>query len=369
MADIDIQVDHCRTRQQRLLAEMQRFGLEAVAVQRSEHVQWLAGPRYAWTFEPAAVLWADGRLTLVAPNERPPVSAADDVVTYEAQWLCTLRNDQRQASSVALLKSLVDRKKPKRVGIEFSCFAPHLSQGLAAEWHDIEPTLFDLRRRKEPDEMARLRRAIAATGEMYARAREIVLPGISELEVFNELQATAVESLGEMLTGAGNDYASGEMGGPPRDRAAQDGDLYILDLGPACRGYFADNCRTLAVNHRPTDEQRRAADHVCEALAIVQRMVRPGVSCREVFTAVAAHLETCDLGEFPHHLGHGIGLFPHEAPHLNPLWDDTFRAGDVFTAEPGLYGPKLRAGIRLENDYLVTPDGVELLSDFPLGLS
>jgi Xaa-Pro dipeptidase len=73
-------------------------------------------------------------------------------------------------------------------------------------------------------------------------------------------------------------------------------------------------------------------------------------------------------GSFSHHLGHGIGLFPHEGPHLNPNWDDTFEVGDVFTAEPGLYTPELRAGIRLEQDYLVTENGVELLSDFPLEL-
>ena len=59
---------------------------------------------------------------------------------------------------------------------------------------------------------------------------------------------------------------------------------------------------------------------------------------------------------------------PHEAPHVNPNWDDTFAAGEVFTIEPGLYGDALRHGIRLENDYLVTEAGVELLTPFPLGL-
>jgi Xaa-Pro aminopeptidase len=71
---------------------------------------------------------------------------------------------------------------------------------------------------------------------------------------------------------------------------------------------------------------------------------------------------------FNHHLGHGIGLFPHEAPHLNPHWDDTLEVGEVFAAEPGLYAPELKAGMRIENDYLVTATGVELLSDFPLEL-
>jgi Xaa-Pro dipeptidase len=61
-------------------------------------------------------------------------------------------------------------------------------------------------------------------------------------------------------------------------------------------------------------------------------------------------------------------LFPHEGPHLNPNWDDTFAVGDVFTAEPGLYGPELHAGMRIENDYVVTETGVENLCDFPLEL-
>ena len=69
-----------------------------------------------------------------------------------------------------------------------------------------------------------------------------------------------------------------------------------------------------------------------------------------------------------HHLGHGIGLFPHEAPHLNPNWEDTFQEGEVFACEPGLYAPRFREGIRLENNYLVTKAGVELLSDFPMEL-
>ena len=67
-------------------------------------------------------------------------------------------------------------------------------------------------------------------------------------------------------------------------------------------------------------------------------------------------------------LGHGFGLFPHETPHLNPRWDDAFEEGDVFAAEPGLYGPELKAGIRLEQNYRLTADGVERLTSFPLEL-
>jgi Xaa-Pro aminopeptidase len=102
--------------------------------------------------------------------------------------------------------------------------------------------------------------------------------------------------------------------------------------------------------------------------AWIESEVRPGVRARYIFEQVQMRLDRAPVGVFNHHLGHGIGLFPHEAPHLNPHWDDEFEVGDVFTAEPGLYAPQLQAGLRLENAYLVTSTGVERLTDFPLEL-
>jgi Xaa-Pro dipeptidase len=241
---------------------------------------------------------------------------------------------------------------------------------LPGERVDFEPTLYRLRRRKDAHELARIRKAIAGTRRMYEVARQIIEPGISEIEVFNRLQAAAVEEFGEMLTGTGNDYQCGARGGPPRDgRLAQDGELYILDLGPAFRGYFADNSRAIAVNRRPTDEQQEARRHVLRVFDHVEKTVKPGKSCQELFHEAQTILNEAPVGVFNHHLGHGIGLFPHEGPHLNPHWDDTFEVGDVFTCEPGLYDEAvLRAGMRLENDYLVTETGVENLSPFPMEL-
>src|SRR5262249_50845952 len=190
--------------------------------------------------------------------------------------------------------------------------------------------------------------------------RQITEPGITEIEVFNRLQAAAVEEYGEMLTGTGNDYQCGARGGHPRkNRKAADGELYILDLGPAFRGYFSDNSRTIAVNRKPTDEQDTAWTWIMKGFQHIEKKARPGKNCQELFHEVQAILNKAPVGVFDHHLGHGIGLFPHEAPHLNPNWNDTFEVGDVFTCEPGLYDGRLRAGMRLENDYVVTENGIE----------
>jgi Xaa-Pro aminopeptidase len=345
---------------------MDQRQIDMVIVTQTEHVQWLAGPRLKWVFSPAAALSADGHLTLVCPREPAvEVAAADQIVTYPALWHGTLRNDQPRASSEALLDAVRSRPKPSRTGVEFSNCPRHLTAAWAGDIVDIEPDFYRLRRRKDADELACLRKAISGTEKMYQRAREIVRPGVSELEVFNQLQSVAVDEFGEMMTETGNDYQCGAPGGPPRDRQARAGELYILDLGPAYRGYFADNCRTIAVTEA-TDDQRRAWDYIERVFGHIEQCVRPGIRARPLFQEVQAMLDESPVGRFHHHLGHGIGLFPHEGPHLNPHWDDTFEVGDVFTAEPGLYdADRLKAGIRIENDYLVTEGGVELLSDFP----
>ena len=363
----------CRERQRRLIAVMVRRDLERVLLVQPEHVQYLTGFRTPHTLLRTAVaLDADGHCTLAAPNAAPDNVAADTVVTFEAQWHATLRQEQPRESSRVLSAALDGRPPVERLGVEFSTFGPHFQAAIGSatsQTSDVEPDLWQLRRNKDPDELAMIGRAIECTEAMYRRAREIIQPGITELEVFNQLHSAAVEVAGEPLTALGNDYQANSPGGPPRPRQAGAGELFVLDLGPAYRGYYADNCRTISVDGQPTDDQLKAWQAIVDTLDMVEQTVRPGTSCRQLFQTAQDMLDEYRPGAFFHHLGHAFGLFPHEGPHLNPNWDDTFEEGDVFTAEPGLYGPELKAGIRLEQNYRVTADGVQRLTSHPLELT
>ncbi len=357
-----LSIQHCRARQQRLCEAMATLKADRAILTTAENVQWLTGFRPHPLMRAVTVLQSSGDCTLIAPNTQPQHHAADEVRTYEAQWLSTLRQEQLRVAMTLVPKS------SQTTAIEFSAYGAGLADPCSAALIDVEPTIWNLRRRKDPDELAMLGHAISCTDAMYRKAREIIRPGISELEVFNQLHAAAVESAGEPLTALGNDYQSNARGGPPRRRLAQSGELMILDLGPAYRGYHADNCRTLSVDGRPTDEQLRARAVIMTIFDLVKSLVRPGESCRELFVRSKELLDEYEPDSFSHHLGHGIGLFPHEAPHLNPNWDDRFEEGDVFTVEPGLYNASLRAGIRIEENYLVIADGVHQLTTTPTEL-
>jgi Xaa-Pro aminopeptidase len=368
MTDYQLDPECCRLRQRRLIAEMQQLGCDVAILTLAEHVQWLTGIRYPWVLRSAVAILADGRAMLAAPNKSVESGAIDECVAFDAQTLCTLRNDQSERSLQALSRMVPRPGRRMRTGVEFSCFPRHFSGQDDEDRVNIEPAIHRLRRQKDDDELRMIRKAIKATQKMYEQARAIVAPGISELEVYNQLQAAAVEEFGEPPTATGNDYQCASPGGPPRpDRTACEGELYILDLGPAYRGYFADNCRTFAVRGI-SDEQHRAWETVMSVFQLVARSVKPGASARDLYAEAKDLLEHDARGSFPHHLGHGMGLAPHEPPYLNPNWDDRFQEGEVFTVEPGLYAPHLKCGLRIEQNYLVTSSGIELLSDFPADL-
>jgi len=354
-------------RQKRLLSVLAERKLDAVVLGASPHIYYLTAHLPFWQQFAGLILFGDGRSDLVAAKKVDGV-AADTVTTYEATWNSTQRQEQPELVASAMLGEL-SKRRAARIGIDSSAVSAMVALESGLDCNSVDADLWQLRRVKDPDELALMKVAIECCRAMYERAREIIEPGMAEIEVYSQLHAAAVQVAQEPLNPAnlGNDYACGERGGPPRKaRRAKAGELYILDLGPAYRGYFSDNCRTISVNRRPTDAQLQAWHIVTGVFPIIEKIAKPGAKCREIYGAIDDYYRKSVGQSFPHHLGHGIGLQPHESPHLNPRWDDTLLEGEVFTVEPGLYAPELAAGLRIENQYRVTETGVENLTPFPM---
>lgn len=351
-------LEGCLTRQQRLCALLVNAGIDAALITRRDHVHYLTG---FWTraILPAALLIkADGTTVLSLPGESEDELAADRIEIYESNRMATMVDNVAAASVLPLLPLL---EGLQRLGFDS---APHPGYAAGFKWVDLFPELLRQRRHKDADEVDLIRAAVAGCEAAYARAREMLKPGVTEISIYAQMYAAACETVGEPIGEMGNDFRSGAGGGSPRTRPAEDGELMPLDVSIVVRGYSCDLCRTFAVNGQPTDAQQQARDLIVAAIDWVEQNVRAGSSCKALYQAVFEQLDGKNGWSFGHHLGHGIGLFAHEAPRLNPNWDDTLEVGDVFTVEPGLYGGELNAGIRIEQNYLVTEAGLERLSGY-----
>lgn len=350
----------CRARQNELATWLKEVGLECAWISDPRHLMYLFN-EYGRSIHPSsAVVFSDGRSVLVRPDFHTDRVFSDETIGYSPSRLSTLIADPATEAG----RIVVDKMRAgASIGVDLIT-APSLIAGLSIR--DCGDKLRSMRRRKHPDEVAIIRRAILATEAGYAAVKQIIAPGVSELAVYEEFHRAAVESAGEAIGELGNDFRGGAMGGAPRQTPLVEGDLIPIDASVVLRHYNSDLCRTFAVSGTRSDLQAEAAEAVNAALAEAETMIKPGVSCAAVFQRLHELLDGWKGYRFPHHLGHGIGLNPHEAPRINPNWDDTFEVGDVFTLEPGVYGPALRAGIRTEQNYLLTHSGLERLSSFQL---
>jgi Xaa-Pro aminopeptidase len=232
-------------------------------------------------------------------------------------------------------------------------------------------TLADLRRQKDPDEIALLRRCMRATEAGHAWALANVRPGMTELDVYSGVSTACTQEAGRAVIVYGDFAVSPgpeRRGGPPTARVLEPGDLFILDFSVVIGGYRSDFTNTLAVGGRTSDDQRRLFDLCVAAMAAGERELRSGAACRTVYDAVRGAFDRAGMADyFPHHAGHGLGLTHPEAPFFVRQADETLCENDVVTLEPGLYVPGV-GGIRIEHNYLVTSAGFERLSNHRIRL-
>jgi Xaa-Pro aminopeptidase len=353
----------CRARQARLRTILEERKLDVALITDRRHVYYFTGFWCRPLYKPLVLIDRQGKTTISVPFAGEHEIAADEILTYESNRLCTLVDDQWNAALDRLRPRLASSQRLGGDGV-----IP-LTLGPMAACEDLRPAIWKLRRTKDADEFALLQCAIKATERAYQAAFDALEPGMTEVELFAVIQGAIAAAVGEYTGETGNDFQINSPGGPPRRRAGQTGEIAVLDLTVVLRGYNSDLSRSFVVGRKPSEPQLAAWQRIEQTFAALEAMIKPGVRCRQLFDLAVQMLDGYRGCKFGHHLGHGIGLCPHESPRLNPNWDDTFEIGDVFTMEPGLYSDELRAGMRIEHDYALTEAGLVRLSEFPSALA
>jgi Xaa-Pro aminopeptidase len=234
-----------------------------------------------------------------------------------------------------------------------------------AGWEVATAVLGPLRMRKDPEEVARLRRVAAAIDRVHAQVPSLLRAGRTEREVGRDIAALIGEEHDEVNFVI---VASGPNGASPHhetgERRLEDGDAVVVDIGGRRDGYCSDMTRDYVIGAGP--EGYRELHTVLEqAHAAAVAAVRPGVSAESVDRAARDVIDRAGHGaDFLHRTGHGIGLEEHEAPWIVAGDRTVLEPGMAFSIEPGIY-LEGRFGMRIEDIVVVTEDGAEVLNARP----
>lgn len=315
-----------------------------------------------------------------------------DFSQYDQILFYDFKEDVRNTSEEGDLYDLIEQFKTKvnypdktQLSIEPEPQPNNLNTTL------LNSLLAEMRGIKTPEEIDLLRKAVKISALGQAEVMKAIQPGMSEMEVQGMHEFIFKKYKAEYegypsIVGAGHngcvlhyiDNYKVEI---------EDNELILMDLGAEYHGYTADVTRTIPVNGKFSPEQKQIYDLVYEAQEAAMSIAKPGVSFKAIYdtTLVVINQGLLKLGIFkslkaedvinpatgrnwfyPHGCCHHIGLDVHDLGTY-----DVLEAGMVITIEPGIYIP---AGsncdekwwdipVRIEDDYLITTDGIELLSD------
>ena len=263
------------------------------------------------------------------------------------------------------------------------------------------PLLHELRLRKGPEELERMREAARISAEAHELARQVVRPGLNERQVQAVIEQHFLEqgargpAYGTIVAGGDNACVLHYIA---NNAPLNDGDLLLIDAGCSLADYYnGDITRSFPINGRFSGEQLALYELVLAAQEAAVASVAPGFSAEGVHETALRVLVAglLDLGLlagsldgvieqgayrhlYMHRTGHWLGLDVHDvgAYRLGEHHVE-LEPGMVLTVEPGLYvsdrlpvpegQPEIEArwkgiGIRIEDDVAVTSHGHENLT-------
>jgi Xaa-Pro aminopeptidase len=345
-------VDHA-LRRSRLTDELPGLGPKAFLVTHLPNVRYLTGfsgsNGQAVVTADAGLLLTDGRYAEQSRREVPDlrhVVYSGDLAPVVAKACAELG-----VQSVAFEAGAVSHKlfgELSAVGLE-----------LVATDGVIER----LRWPKDPEELEHLREAQAIADAAFHSVVPGLAAGISERELAlvldTEMRRQGADGLAfDSIVAFGENAA--EPHHQPTPRPLGRGDIVKLDFGCVVSGYHSDMTRMVAIGE-PSDELREVYELVRRAQQTGVDAVRAGATGAEVDKASRDLIAAAGYGrQFPHGLGHGVGLEIHEGPSLRAGGTDVLPLGAVVTVEPGVY-LEGRGGVRIEDMVEVTLDGCSVI--------
>ncbi|AMK14351.1 peptidase M24 family [methanogenic archaeon mixed culture ISO4-G1] len=352
------------TRAERLMANAE--GMDAVVVMNDgepflDSTFWYLSEQPGGCFESSfAIVRNDGTLNvIVSPLEEE--SAKDGVGN-----ICVYHNREERDN---FIKDAL--KGCRKVGFNVHSSTYAMVEFVKRTVGDIEPV--DATKAieatvsvKDQKEIEATKKACRISSQVAKELPDYISDGASEIEI-----AARMDNRMRELGGSGNAFDTIAAFGPysaqphhmPCDYRLKKGDTALFDFGTKYARYCSDMTRTIFLG-KPADVLERAYEVVREAQLAGIAEYRDGANANAADLAARKIIDGSEFkGTFIHAFGHGIGMDVHQAISVSPRSEQILHAGNIVSAEPGIYIPGV-GGIRIEDTILVTEKGCEILTDF-----
>ncbi len=264
-----------------------------------------------------------------------------------------------------------NRLKAEKIGIDLSrvlmpaykAYTAHVSESSII---DLSDDIAAQRAIKDSDELALIKKGAKHNDLLFSRLCSIIREGVSEQDIKAEIiyymHRNGAESAFPPIVASGKNSSLPHAS--PSGRKLKAGDLLTMDYGCRFEGYCSDFTRTVAISYMDK-EQQKVYDIVNRAGNIGIAALRPGALAKAVDAASRDYIAQNGYAKcFGHGLGHGVGLFIHEAPIINEVADAVLKEGMVVTVEPGIY-LEGRFGVRIEDLCIIKQGGCVNLTAAP----
>lgn len=349
---------------------LQAQDLAAMAINPSPSLTYLTGLHLHLMERPSVlIITQDGKATMILPRlekskvgDDSPISAVYTYGDNPATW----------SESFHTAGEFLNLQGGK-IGVEPTAMRflelSYLREALPdMAFVDGSQLMGALRLRKEPDEIAKMKRAAQIAQVALQHTLKAIQVGMTEKEIANELVIQLLRHGSDPTLPFAPIVAIGENSANPHavptDRPLQKGDVLLIDWGANFEGYYSDITRTFSLGDVDPEILTIGAI-VHEANLAGQKAGQPGMAAGVVDQAARKVITKAGYNAFfTHRTGHGLGMEAHEHPYIFSENTQILEKGMTFTVEPGIYLPG-KGGVRIEDDVVVTDKGLESLTDLP----
>lgn len=238
---------------------------------------------------------------------------------------------------------------------------------------DCSLQLHQLRAIKTPEEIRRIKKAVAVTTDAFAYVRKQLDTYRYEYEIeadfWSLFRRQNTTHAYEPIVASGHRACTLHYNANTARLSLRS--AVLIDIGAYAEGYAADITRTYCL--KPTKRQQAVHAALARAQTRCIAVLQPGLPVAEYIDKTDDIMKDAliELGlfsdksddeafrrYFPHAISHGLGVDTHD-PLGRPRY---FQENMVLTVEPGIYIPEEKIGMRIEDDVLITANGAEVLS-------